>query len=77
MEQESNALTIEKLGLGSVMPKLDTRIVEDWLSLTSGKRQHYPDVARLIAEWIHSGREENLEELSGRIWRQVHHQSVL
>ncbi len=33
LEQESNALVIQKLGLGSVMQKLDSRAVDTWLNI--------------------------------------------
>ena len=71
MEQESNALAFEKLRLGSVMQKLDSRAVEGWLTIPSVKLQHYPNVAEFVAEWIHSGRTENPKDLSHRVWQQV------
>lgn len=71
LEQASNALAIEKLSLGSVMRELDCEIVQCWLEVPSGKRQRYPNVAGLIAEWIHSGRREDPKDLSRRVWRSV------
>ena len=71
MEQETNALVIEKLRLGSVMQKLDSRAVDGWLNIPSEKHQHYPDVAGLIAEWVHSGRKKDPKDLSYRVWQQV------
>ncbi len=50
MEQTSNALAIQELGLGSVMRKLDTKTVNRWLKMPSGRLQSYPDVAGSIAE---------------------------
>ena len=55
MEQLSNALALEKLGLGMSMDTLDRTVLEQWLSDWQGKKVVYPNVARSIVQWISQG----------------------
>ncbi|MFP4630505.1 MAG: glycosyltransferase family protein, partial [Desulfohalobiaceae bacterium] len=44
IEQKSNALALEQLGLGWSMQKLDAKCTEKWLHLPQPAAQNYPDV---------------------------------
>jgi len=68
IEQESNALALEHLKLGQVMKTLDRRRIETWLSAPSIPAMKYPNVARMIAQWIHEGRWEDTHALATRAW---------
>lgn len=70
-EQESNALTLEILGLGQIMGQLDPAAVRSWLAQRSAGVVSYPDVADELARWLASGQEEPVERLRNRLWRQV------
>ncbi len=54
MEQLSNARALEELGLGMSMDSLDANIIRDWLTNWEGKKVVYPNVAKSIANWVHS-----------------------
>lgn len=71
MEQESNALAIKQLNYGLSTTILNQKTVIDWLKnrpSTSG--QPYPDVAKKLVDWITSGMNESVEELSQTLWNE-------
>lgn len=55
MEQLSNALALQELGIGEVMHDLDASVVRAWLSADPARRVRYPDVAGAVAQWILRG----------------------
>jgi len=69
-EQQSNALAIEQLGLGMMMPALDKSIVEKWLRSETKRSIHFPQVAPALAEWIGKKDWNSLGELSNSLWSQ-------
>jgi uncharacterized protein (TIGR00661 family) len=71
MEQMSNALAVSELKLGRVMLSLNRRRVESWLTESAIPCMGYPDVARLIAAWIHQGSWEASERLVADAWTQT------
>lgn len=68
MEQASNAMVIGQLKLGGVMQNLDSMKVVRWLDSPSPEPMGYPNVARLIAEWIDRGQWENIRGLAQEAW---------
>ncbi|MGD9057680.1 MAG: glycosyltransferase family protein [Desulfobacterales bacterium] len=68
MEQASNAHVISELQLGKVMKKLSQNAVEQFLKAPSGMSKRYPDVARMVAEWIESGNWQDVEGLVRSAW---------
>jgi hypothetical protein len=68
MEQASNAMVIGQLKLGGVMQNLDTMKVVRWLDSPSPYSMGYPNVARLIAEWIDRGQWEDIRGLAQEAW---------
>jgi len=71
LEQESNALALERLRLGTVMHRLDAQILRTWLYSPPGRPVHYPDVARHIAAWIGTGLWNTSDKLVQEVWSQV------
>jgi uncharacterized protein (TIGR00661 family) len=71
MEQASNAHVITELKLGTVMKKLDPVAVDHFLETPSVRPMRYPDVARLVAEWIESGHWEDVEGLARTAWKDI------
>lgn len=68
VEQESNAVALQQLGLGAVSPRLSTRDIADWLMRPAATPQRYPDVTTALVDWLDAGAGEPLERLSGRLW---------
>ena len=73
MEQLSNALAITSLNLGKSMPRLNNVSVAQFLERPAGAPIKFPNVARMIAEWIEDGQWEDVEGLASLAW----HQTVL
>ncbi len=55
MEQLSNALALEQIRLGSVMPDLDQASVAYWLHHGVAHQVIYPDVAGAVVDWLLAG----------------------
>ena len=74
MEQLSNAMALENLGLGMAMDTLDQDIVKRWLEDTKSQRVIYPDVAQAIVEWISvKGWKDpaSINQLIEKLWNDV------
>lgn len=71
LEQTSNAMVIENLHLGAVMQELDRGMVARWLAQDGARPLQYPDVARMLAEWIGTGDWRDGSALAGRAWARV------
>ncbi len=74
MEQLSNALALEELGLGMSMEMLDPQKTEFWLNNIEGKQVIYPDVAKAIAEWISKRaweQPDSRNQLALNLWQQT------
>ncbi len=70
-EQESNAMTLELMGLAHVMSQLDPGQVRHWLGSEKVGQVYYPDVAAVLADWLVGGRKTPVSELAESLWRQV------
>jgi uncharacterized protein (TIGR00661 family) len=68
VEQESNALALEQLGLGRVMRELDAGAIASWLDSPPIAPQDYPDVAGALADWIGTGRWDDPSDLAREMW---------
>lgn len=71
MEQASNALALDMLGLGMEMHSLDSVVLRRWLDHFTGKQVVYPDVAEAIVDWIIKQDYSSMETLSQTLWDQV------
>jgi len=71
LEQESNALCLKNLKLGTVMNTLDKTVLRRWLAAPMPEPIHYPDVAQAIADWVGSGDWSNTKALVDEVWSRV------
>jgi uncharacterized protein (TIGR00661 family) len=71
MEQASNALALEQLGLASVTYNLRQQDIAQWLAKESGTHFCYPDTATAVVHWIKQGRWEQIDELVNSLWQQT------
>ena len=67
-EQESNALALERLGLGTVVRRLTPDAVASWAKLPNPPAANYPDVLAAAADWIHQGKWDNVDQLAAALW---------
>ncbi|MCF4171870.1 MJ1255/VC2487 family glycosyltransferase [Vibrio sp. McD22-P3] len=70
-EQQSNAATLESLGLAQSMDFLDASVIRAWLDEKQAERVTYPDVANEIAEWLIAGNWDCSQQLRHRLWEKV------
>lgn len=70
-EQCSNAKALQLLAAASVMRDLNPAPMREFLQSPAATPTHYPDVAKAIAYWLRSGREESIGALSRRLWDSV------
>jgi uncharacterized protein (TIGR00661 family) len=75
MEQLSNALALEQIQLGAVMPELDTTCVSFWLKNGRANRVVFPNVAETVAEWLLSGQRKIDPDWIRSVWDRVDYQS--
>ena len=68
LEQESNALALEQLGLGAVTRDLSRADLGRWLDQPPSPPQHYPDVTGALVDWLDAGAAEDPGQLSDRLW---------
>jgi uncharacterized protein (TIGR00661 family) len=68
LEQESNALALERLGLGTVTRRLARSDLLAWLEQPAPPARNYPDVTGGIIRWLDAGAVEPLGALSDRLW---------
>ena len=71
MEQLSNALAITYLHLGMAMARLNNVRVAQFLIQPSVAPIKFPNVARMVAEWIEVGQWEDVEGLARLAWQQT------
>jgi len=71
MEQLSNAKALVQLGLGTAMKRLDQDEVRKFLASPQVAQARYPDVARMIADWIGAGDWKDIEGISRQAWQQT------
>ncbi|ADZ90585.1 MJ1255/VC2487 family glycosyltransferase [Marinomonas mediterranea] len=71
IEQHSNALALDLLGIASTTSYLSNTVIRKWLQEGSVVKIDYPDVASAVAKWICNGAEGSIEELSRSLWDQV------
>jgi uncharacterized protein (TIGR00661 family) len=68
LEQESNALALKQLSLGTVTRQLSRNELATWLEQPPPVAQNYPDVTAAIVQWLDKGAVESLAALSSRLW---------
>ncbi len=71
MEQLSNAVAAEQIGLADVMHHFDHSLLQQWLNKPNPQPRNYPCVARAIVEWIKNGMVEQDQQLAERLWREA------
>lgn len=68
MEQISNAAALEQLGYGHTMFDMDVVVIENWLHNPHAVRITYPNVAKIIVQWIKDGMPELDMAFTEGVW---------
>ena len=67
-EQAANAKCLHQAGLATVMHKLDSDIVADFLAAETAVQCQWPNVAAEVARWLVHGAKESVQQLSADLW---------
>lgn len=71
MEQISNAAALEQLGYGHTMYDMDGAVIEDWLHNPHAVHVTYPNVAKVLVQWLRDGMPKMDREFTERVWESV------
>lgn len=71
MEQISNAAALELLGYGRTMFDLDVTVIEDWLHNPHAVHVTYPNVAKVLVQWLREGMPEMDCAFIENVWDNV------
>lgn len=71
MEQISNAAALEELGYGHTMFNFDAKIIEQWLQNPRAVRVTYPNVAKILVQWLVDGMPAMDSHFIEQVWQDV------
>ncbi|WP_349431822.1 MJ1255/VC2487 family glycosyltransferase [Methylomarinum sp. Ch1-1] len=71
MEQIANAAALEHLGYGRTMTEITPAVIEEWLHDKQAVQVSYPNIARVIVDWIKDGKPAMESEFIARVWDRV------
>ncbi len=71
IEQHSNAIALEQLGVAKTAEELSSNIIKEWLETSRVVQISYPNVARAVVGWLQSNDEVSVAELCESLWSQT------
>ena len=71
MEQISNAAALKQLGYGQTMFDLDANIIEAWLHHEHALHITYPNVAKILVQWLKDGMQTMDKNFIENVWDNV------
>jgi len=71
MEQISNALALRELGYGHTMDDMDISVIEHWLHDNRAVQVTYPNISKMLVDWIKDGMKPFDEDYIEAVWSQV------
>ena len=71
MEQISNAAALQQLGYGHTMNDMDASVIEHWLHDNHAVHITYPNIAKVVVQWIQDGMPEMDADFIEAIWDTV------
>ncbi|MDT4330113.1 MJ1255/VC2487 family glycosyltransferase [Methylomonas sp. MED-D] len=71
MEQISNAAALKQLGYGHTMYNLDAAVIDEWLRHPHAVHVTYPNVAKVIVDWLKDGMPAMDADFTERVWEKV------
>jgi uncharacterized protein (TIGR00661 family) len=71
MEQISNAAALTELGYGHTMYDLNSGVIEDWLHNPHAIHITYPNVAKILVQWVQNGMPIMDKDFIEQVWDAV------
>lgn len=72
VEQHSNAIALEMLGLAQATDVLTAELIRVWLDTQIPIQIDYPDTAGYLARWLAEGALTPIPDMAKELWSQVH-----
>lgn len=71
IEQLSNMIALEMLGLAHTSEELNSQVIHQWLESSRVVQVSYPNVARAVVAWLQAGNDATIEDLCASLWAQT------
>lgn len=71
IEQHSNVIALESLGLARTSETLNADIIQHWLESSRVVQISYPNVAEAVVAWLQAEEESSLDDLCESLWAQT------
>lgn len=71
IEQHSNAIALDLLGLAKTCDVLNSATIQDWLDTSRVVQISYPNVAKAVVAWLQSNDDSNVMDLCESLWEQT------
>ena len=71
MEQISNAAALQQLGYGHIMHDMDSHAIDHWLHDNHAVHITYPNIAKVLVQWIQDGMPKMDNDFIEDIWDTV------
>ncbi|GAB3481280.1 MJ1255/VC2487 family glycosyltransferase [Marinomonas epiphytica] len=75
IEQHSNAIALEYLGVASACEQLSSEVILEWLNTSESVQISYPNVAKAVVAWLQGGQQVSLSDLCSSLWQQTNSSS--
>ena len=71
IEQHSNAIALDLLGIAKTNNVLSSEIIKEWLETSRVVQISYPNVAKAVVAWLQSSNDVSVADLCESLWRQT------
>ncbi|BFM49152.1 MJ1255/VC2487 family glycosyltransferase [Marinomonas sp. THO17] len=71
IEQHSNAIALEYLGIGMTTETLSAECIKEWLETSRVVQIEYPNVAKAVVNWLQENDDSSVVDLCQSLWQQV------
>ncbi|REG86799.1 MJ1255/VC2487 family glycosyltransferase [Marinomonas pollencensis] len=71
IEQLSNMIALDTLGLAQTSESLNSHVIQQWLDSSRVVQVSYPNVPRAVVQWLQAGNNTSIETLCAELWAQT------
>ena len=71
VEQESNCVALEHLGLATVVRAIEADAVQRWMNNGTTRAMNFPDVITPLVNWINSGDLDGYADMVRQVWKKI------
>jgi uncharacterized protein (TIGR00661 family) len=71
IEQHSNAIALDFLGIAKTSNVLSSEIIKEWLETSRVVQISYPNVAKAVVAWLQANNDTSITDLCESLWQQT------